>query len=251
MFTINNKTENTVGPYNGQSIPAGGSLTITDPAITYLSDGTLLVDVIKQVVSITFADRETVGPNAAALLMQLGQIVNTDSDGATYARTKVVPTGMTFCLRSFEFTTATANSVNNSDSSNAHLSDVTASFFDASNNPLSDDLSTCVKTVIDFEPPVNYYIIGGQIRCADTVSSDVRVHVVAVPDVPANYGGSKVMVQNVNLRYISALEKIDADGRVGKPLTYDPVHHTNKLRFILYHSPGYALPVMISLEVFQ
>lgn len=251
MIIINNKTNNIIGPYNGQTIAANASLTINGVILPYLYDGILLSDVMNGIVSITFAGNEVSNVNAASLLMQLSQIINTDSDGATYARTKVVPTGMTFCFRAFEFTTSTLNSVVNNDSNNNPMTDVTINFYDSSGTHLTSDLSTCTKTVVDFEPVYNYYIIGGQLRMTTPPTDNVHIHIIGVPDIPALYGGSKVMIQNLNLKYISATDKIETDGRAGKPLTYSSTQHTNKIRMIIYHPEAYTQSLMLVFEMFK
>lgn len=199
------------------------------------------------------ADQDTLNSVMAAYknVAPIVPIVQTDTDNALFARTKVVPTGMTFCLRAFEVATSTLNSLINNDYTGTPMSDISITFYDANGIVLTSDLSTCVKTVIDFEPTFDYYIIGGQIRIYLTPTQDVRVHVIGVPDVPANFGGSKIMVQNVNLKYISASDKIETDGRAGKPLSYSATNHTNKIRFILYHPAAYVQPLLIAIELFK
>lgn len=172
----------------------------------------------------------------------LAQITNTDTDGATYARTKVVFTGMTFCLRSFELRTATPGSIVNLDPSGAACAEATASFYTSEGADASLTPADCVKTVVDFEPPFDYYIIGGQIRSKEVVLEDVRVHVVAVPDVPASMGGTKIMVQNLNLRYVGVNDKVQADGRAGKLLSHSSTYHTNKQGVVHLLSSG-RIPV--------
>lgn len=160
-----------------------------------------------------------------------------DSDNATFTRTKQAPTGWTYQLRGIEFTTANPSSIFNADANGVALNDVTMKLYDAA-GVVTTDPSLAAKTQVDFEPAYDYYIIGGQAKILVTPVRDVRLNVVAVPDVPFSYGGSRVMIQNVNFKYIGANERIDADGRASKMLSYSATMHTNKLRFMIYHSVG-------------
>ena len=53
MFTINNKTTSTVGPYNNQTIPSLGNLSVPDPDNMMSSDATLFADVLTRTVTIS------------------------------------------------------------------------------------------------------------------------------------------------------------------------------------------------------
>lgn len=180
--------------------------------------------------------------------------VQLDSDGATLSRTKQAPTGYTFQLRCFEFATATANSIVNNDFTNTAQSDIIETFYDADGNVLTDPTAistSAVKSVFDFEPTYDYYIIGGELRMLVSPLSPVRFSVIAVPDIPYSSGGSKVMIQNCNLQYISASDRIQADGRAAKQLSYSATYHTNKLRFVFFHEAGIQVNIAFMLEFFR
>lgn len=115
----------------------------------------------------------------------------------------------------------------------------------------SDALANCVRTVLDWEPDCDYEIIGGEIRALDRPTSNFRVRVVAVPDVPYNSGGSKVMGSGVNLKFYNSREAVHADGRTVKLLSYNAVYHTNKIRFIADHAQGDTTEVLIKMESYM
>lgn len=115
----------------------------------------------------------------------------------------------------------------------------------------ADALANCVRTILDWEPDCDYEIIGGEIRALDRPTSNFRVRVVAVPDIPYASGGSKVMGSGVNLHFYNARESVHADGRSVKMLTYNAVYHTNKIRFIADHAQGDATKVMIKMESYM
>jgi hypothetical protein len=108
--------------------------------------------------------------------------------------------------------------------------------------------ATCTKTVFEFEPSYDYEIIGGVVVIANSPTNDVRMWVVAVPDVPAAYGGSKVMANGPNFKFKT---QIETDGRVAKRLTYSSTTHTNKLQFIIQHPAGEQHNLMLNLEFYK
>jgi hypothetical protein len=91
MFLLTNNTNNQLGPYNGQLIAANNFITINSNAAAYIADGTLLADVINENISITYAGKQLSGSSGAALLLQLGQLSNVDSNGNLYTSTNSQP----------------------------------------------------------------------------------------------------------------------------------------------------------------
>lgn len=180
-----------------------------------------------------------------------------DSDNAVLSRVKAAPTGWTFQFRCFDFTTALPASLNNSDNTGADLGDVNMKFYKANGTQVTSpgvldvDQLAITKTVVDFEPAYDYYIIGGHSKSPITPVSDCRLFVVAVPDIPAPYGGSKVMVNNANFRLITGNDKIDTDGRAAKLLSYSATYHTNKLRFIFNHAAGEQIGFIVAIEHYK
>lgn len=209
-----------------------------------LSDDDILIlnNIINDYIYTT--PRQTVDPN-----------VQKDSDGATLSRIKHAPTGWTYQLRGIEFTTSTINSLINNDKDKKSLLDCVVKFYDVDNNLINDqptaDLS-CTKTIIDLEPTYDYYIIGGRLIIAEVPTTNVYCSIVAVPDIPALYGGSKVVVQNMNLHFLTQNNNsIIIDGRSAKQLSYSAVNHTNKLRIIIFHDVGDKNLISVCLEHYK
>ena len=176
-----------------------------------------------------------------------------DSDGASMSRVKVAPSGWNFHLRMVEFNLSTAASLYNKDSAGTSLTDATIKLYDANNTLITapENEVNCVKTVIDLEPPYDIYVAGGNVRSDTQVTSDVRVSVIAVPDVPAAYGGSKPFVQNINMKFVNNNQGVNADGRAAKWLQYSATVHTNKLRFQFTHPAGSTLNMGITVETYR
>jgi hypothetical protein len=114
----------------------------------------------------------------------------------------------------------------------------------------TDATANAIRTVLDWEPNIDYEIIGGEIRCLEKPTTDLRVKVVAVPDIPQQYGGTKYMGSGVNLKFYNSREPVVADGRTVKLLTYSNVYHTNKMRFEIDHAQGNVTDILIKMEIY-
>lgn len=179
--------------------------------------------------------------------------VQLDSDGAPMSRVKVAPSGWSFQLHGIEMQTSVIGSVINNDFMGVAIGDSTIMLYDAQGVLITDQPTAdtgCVRTVLDFEPVYDYYVVGGAIKLVSAADQDVRAYVVGAPDVPAQFGGSKIFIQHVNLRYTQG-QGIQADGRAAKFVQYNPTLHTNKLRFIFTHGAGYKINLALFLEFFK
>jgi hypothetical protein len=210
------------------------------------------------------SDAHTIDPTKTYLAPDAAENVDTelqtDSDGATLSRIKQAPTGWTYQTRGVEFALGTIGSLINKDYQNNNLTDAVMTIFNSSNVAVTDPtlaLSTGVLTQIDWTPTYDYYLIGGMAQLQSPIGYDARISVVAVPGIPYNEGGSRPMIQALNMRYFADAQ-IVADGRASKGLLYNnPVAGTNTLRFSIYHptmgslSPAPATPIAIYLETYK
>lgn len=180
--------------------------------------------------------------------------IPTDLEGSPIYRSKAAKSGWTYNLNGVEFETSVLSSIYHKDFEGNDQSEATIKFYNSSDVELTvqGDLDTdCVKTVLDFEPLYDYEIIGGTIKSDLSITDDYRVWVVAVPDLTVLQGGSKVMVNNINLRYIDPDNGVEADGRVSKYMTYNATYHTNKIRLIIKHPAGGKEKIMIAYEMYK
>lgn len=187
----------------------------------------------------------------------LSNISQTDTDGAQLVRNKAARKGWTFCSLPFEFETARLNdTLYSKDSAGNSRSFITLKAYDGSNvevttpGLLNTNLATIEKTVIDFEPPYDIEIIGGDIRTLTTISSDMRLWVIAVPDIPAPTG-SKEMGGGINLKYLSPQNIWSIDGRVTKFAAYNATYHTNKIRMIIKYPPGVNESLLVVVQMYR
>lgn len=176
-----------------------------------------------------------------------------DTDGAAIFRIKAAKRGWSYCACAFEFSTSKLNSVVALNVDGTSKSWITHKLFDANGNEITDPLlvNTAVMTRVEFEPPYDYEVIGGEMRTSSDMNSDIRMFIVAVPDVPYAYGGTRVMCENLNLKYLYPGNVFQVDGRVSKFLSYNASFHTNKLRFVFWHSAGVEETLMITIEHYR
>jgi hypothetical protein len=186
----------------------------------------------------------------------LGQI---DPDGAQIVRIKAAKRGWSYMAIPVEFKTAEIGSLYAKLVDGTNRPGVTLKFFDSNDVEITEEglaevnEEAVIKTVIDFEPSYDYEVIGGNLRIEQDISNaqDCRLWIIAVPDIPAEYGGSKEMAGGVNLRFLAPQNSFEVDGRVSKSLKYDAVYHTNKLRFIFKHTAGLKVWIHLTLELYK
>ena len=227
-----------------------------DSAYTvFIIDGRVIFEttISKEVPSEDLTDFETnVKPIVAQPFSQL------DTDGAQIVRQKAAKRGWSFWSIPIEIVTSTlSGSLFCQDSNGVSFPWVSCKIYNSNDDEittaglLNANLNTCVKTVIDFEPTFNYEIIGGTLRINSNPSQDVRLWIVAAPDIPAQLGGSKEFGSGINLKFLSADNAWDIDGRVTKAVTYDPVNHSGKLRMIIKHPAGLQVNLMFVVQIYR
>jgi hypothetical protein len=176
-----------------------------------------------------------------------------DTDGRVINKVAAARPGWTYLLIPIEFSTAKLNSLDAKLVDGANRPGITIKYYNNSDAEVTDAQyeNTIVKTVLDFEPSFDYEIIGGTVQQHTKPTTDIHLWVIAVPDVAEQYGGSKEMIGGVDLRFIDPADKINADGRASKYMTYSATYHTNKLRLVLKHAAGLQHELMLSFEIFR
>ena len=185
-----------------------------------------------------------------------------DDDGATVIRLKAAKKGATYHLHYLCFETSGQNSLKETDYTGASLNFSTISFFkytlDMDGNP-TNTLESCMEdmaevTQVDFVPTHDYEIIGGEVRVYEKPIQDTFLYVIGAPDLPVPFG-SKIMVQNCNLKFYGKGEPVKADGKVSKGMRYTnegiPDGYGNKLRFYVRHHRGTNLELQARIEMFK
>ncbi len=180
-----------------------------------------------------------------------------DADGVPLSRTKITQSGWHFQAHVFEFTTSKLASTYSKDIDDDDLGFLTIKYYDSSDVELvagtqAELDSDCVLTVIDWEPDYNYEIIGGTLYQSVVPSTDVRLWILAVPDLTPAQGGSIPFVEGgLNLKHMGTGPIVDLDGKTPKLMSYDATYHTNKFRFTTRHNAGAQCPLMIMFKIFE
>lgn len=180
-----------------------------------------------------------------------------DSDGANIVRVKAAKKGWTYAAIPFEFNTSSLTAPYSKTVDGSDRPGISLKLYNSSNveitvpGVLNVNLGTATRTVIDFEPPYDYEVIGGSIRTLTDILVDMRLWIIAVPDIPAGSGGSKEMAGGINLRYLSPGNVYQVDGRVSKLLAYDATYHTNKLRLIFDYPAGTVETLSVVMELYR
>lgn len=177
-----------------------------------------------------------------------------DSEGAPYFLPKYAPTGWSYEGHPIEFKTSQLNSVYSKDENENDYGFAAIKLYDANNVELTtqgDADLYCVKTVINWEPTVDYLIVAGRIASYETITQDLRVWVIGVPDIPFNSGGSRRFVGGANLRYVREKSWLLTDGKAPKRLNYSATYHTNKFRYVFRHSAGYKIDLQLINDIYK
>lgn len=175
-------------------------------------------------------------------------LVERDTNGATYSRIKIVPTGWSYCAIGVNLSTSNIGSLeifkNGVDDTAINK---TYKIYNSLGTEITDnaDKASAVKTVITIEPTFNIYVISGRIS---QTTNKILLDVVAVPDIPAVAGGSKQFSQNLNLKKFNNLT---TDGKAPKYLSYNATYHTSKFKFTFYHDAGTEEDISVILEVYK
>ena len=242
-------------------VPAAGSLTVDSSYwFSLFTDLTFVADLRKNNITVNDGITEYAYPRSEDYIRQLialDNISNRDTDGAQIVRNKAAKKGWTFCSLPIEFQTARrSDTLFSQDSAGNARSFITLKAYDVDNNEVTTDgalnvnWSTIVKTVIDFEPPYDYEIIGGDLRTLTTITADMRLWLIAAPDIPAP-NGSKEMGGGINLKYLAPGNVWSVDGRVTKYATYNAVIHSSKIRLIFKYPPGTNENLQIIIQFYR
>lgn len=172
-----------------------------------------------------------------------------DSDNAQLVRIKTNTSGWFFQDRYLNFSTSTLNSLHNAGPDGSDRGDANLKFYDANDVELTtqnDIDASCVKTVLDVEPPYDFEIIEGGCFVKEMPTTPVHVTVIMAPDVPAP-NGNKCILSGADL---SEQASYEIEGRSVKRLNYNATYHTNKLRAVVRHSAGVKLKINFDIDHF-
>jgi hypothetical protein len=159
--------------------------------------------------------------------------------------------------RYISFTTSHQNNYDNTDYKDVDFGDVTY-YMKRKDAPgvwtTTTDYLECDETWIDWEPLYTYEIMGGHLDVPDELIGDPNLwecHIVAVPDVPAAYGGCITLIANPRLKW-KRNKTVDVDANLNpKEMRYDATYHTGKIRTIIKHPRSARIEFQLNLKLFK
>lgn len=259
---INNPSSDEMSYADGQVIiPAYGQLNVSSSYwFALYTDTAFIKDIRLNNVKLNDGNKDILPEDAEKYIKQVNEFNynNKDIDGAFIVRTKAAKKGWSFWAVSAEITTSTLlGTLYCKTSDDVTIPWVNCKIYNDNNEEittaglLNANLSSCVKTVIDFEPTFDYEIIGGALRINSNPSQDVRLWIVGAPDIPAQFGGSKEFASGINLKFLAPDSSFDIDGRVTKYLIYNPNTHQGKMRIILKHPAGLQVNMQLVVHMYR
>ena len=246
----------TLAVWVGQEIQPGTYYSLTNEEILkWQNDSKVLTDLGSGALIINDGANDILDVALAINFLKDVVLIPKDSDGSPLYRSKITTTGWSYQSHGLEFTTGQLDSIYSKKSDGTAYNFSTIKCYDINGTELTTqgqcDLAA-TKTVIDWEPTYDYELIGGLIKMTYQPTSDMRLWVVGVPDVPIQYGGNKEFVSNLNLKFVGLEEGLKIEGRAPKYLAYSAIYHSNKIRFIFVcATPGYKHPIHINFEIFK
>jgi hypothetical protein len=177
---------------------------------------------------------------------------------ASRTRITTCKIGRAIHMRYISFTTADQDNYDNTDHKERNFGDATyimKNRHEVNGSLVWDtvtDPALCNETWIDFEPPYVYEISGGYVDIPPTITENTwEIHVVSVPDIPEQFGGSFILLANPKLKW-SAGKTIGIDASLNpKEMTPHATLHTNKLRVIIKHPYNTKEEFQICYQLFK
>jgi len=178
---------------------------------------------------------------------------NVDSEGVSLYSPKMAPDGWVLQGLCFDFTLSKLNSLNMLNDDGTVYPHGSMLFYDANGVPLTTQASidsSCVKTIVVFNPDHDYGIIKGKIYVPTIPLFDIRMFTIIAPDIPKAMGGNVNLLKNLNLRCVSgSYDQLEA--YAARFITYDPVNFSSKIHFVFNHPVGHQHELMMKVEYYE
>lgn len=112
----------------------------------------------------------------------------------------------------------------------------------------------CKETHIIFEPTYHYEIAAGKLFVPTTLSGDEdawEVHVVGVPDIPQNLGGTIHLIANPRIKWIKG-SWLEIDSSMNpSSMQYSPIYHSNKILTVVKHPIAAQIEFQINYVLYK
>lgn len=174
----------------------------------------------------------------------------TDDSGREIVRSAITRAGWTYHAKFFDFETSKLGSLTSKGAGNADDGWCTYTMYDSGGNSTLVD-ADCVHTRVSFRPLQDREVVGATIRVLAETNEDVYVDGVGSEHIPANLGGTKVMVSGLNLKFLKAKEEIETNGRSPKMMEYETTYNSDIINVNLYHNAGVNVALMVRFDIYK
>ena len=220
-----------------------------------------------------YDEEELLGPYSKTInYLQTNEIFTPrDAQGKPYFAQSVTNTEWYYSPHSLDFYTAKYKSLYNRNHLGAGIDDGTdagdawLTFYDADGNEIvhggyeeTDEeyqarlTSQCVKTIMHWEKREAFDVVGAQLYIANAPTGRAYLWVIAAPDIPYEYGGSKpFMGRGMNLQMMREKSMHQFDAKTTKTVHYDPVYHSGRVDCIVKHAVGEQIGIQLIYIVYE
>tara|TARA_R110000868_G_C10973188_1_gene771595 strand:+ start:112045 stop:112881 length:837 start_codon:yes stop_codon:yes gene_type:complete len=204
-------------------------------------------------------------------------IENRDDTGRAVVRSAATDQGWAYLAHPIEFKTSTEDSIYSKNHKGEDRGECALSFCDVNNVAITEagTFATlqerldaeCTTTKLTIKLGIDFDIVSGKLEQLIQPLSDIRMYVLIGifdangvpfdPDGPGTAWSEQVteFVGGINLKYYSASQTLETDGRAGKKLfkiVNDQIpYDQNQIQFILKHPAGFKHDLMPILEYFR
>lgn len=238
----------------------------------YGYDDTFLVDYAASKAGVYDEDALQTSYSAAISYLQTNEVFTPrDEQGKPYFTQSMTNTAWYYSPHSLDFYTAKYKSLYNRNHSGAEIDDGTDAgdawlkFYDADGAEIvhggyeeSDEeyqarlAAGCVKTIMSWEKTESFDVVGAQLYIANTPADRAYLWVIAAPDIPYEYGGSKpFMGRGMNLQMMQEKSVHQFDAKTSKTVHYDPIYHSGKVDCVVKHAVGAQIGIQLIFVLYE
>ena len=194
-----------------------------------------------------------------------------DDQGKPYYTQSMTNTAWYYSPHSLDFWTAKYKSLYNRNHYGAEIDDGTDAgdawlkFYDAGGAEIvqggyeeSDEAyqarlaAGCVKTVMSWEKTESFDVVGAQLYVGNAPVGRAYLWVIAAPDIPYEYGGSKpFMGRGMNLQMMREKFAHQFDAKTSKTIHYDPIYHSGKVDCVVKHAVGEQIGIQLIFVLYE
>ena len=174
----------------------------------------------------------------------------TDVDGAQIINPKFATSGRVYQSMFCSLETSKHNSLVSKDVDNGSNDQFVFKIYDVNGSEIMSGAneSAAVLTTLEWRPTVGYDIQGFCIYQQTQPASDIYLNAIMAHNVPAAYGGSKVVIRGCNLKYGNyGNREMDWVGDSASVVDLDNTYYSHWNIVKIYHNAGVQHPIMVEV----